>query len=92
LDGAWYVSIDELAKCDGIGGLTGALLLMNGPPRKWQEAVPLVTGALGVSSRTVEEWCQNRQGFAKRLGDVWYIDLEEMKENWTNEEDCETAG
>ncbi len=71
--GSWWVKLDKLAGRQGIT-LTDALMLGS---RRWVAAVDLAILA-GISKRTMSHWCRTRPGFAKRIGQVYYVDLEEL--------------
>lgn len=45
--------------------------------QRWVKAVDLAAVS-GISRKTVANWCRGRPGFAKRLGRVWYVDLEQF--------------
>ncbi len=70
-DGVYHIRIAVLAKRPGFD-LIAALTLESS---RWIKAVDLATLA-GAPRRTISYWCANRPRFARRIGKVWYIDLE----------------
>ncbi len=70
-NGSYYIRISELAKKPGFD-LVGAILSPHG---KWIKAVELAK-KYGVPRRTMSNWCLTRPNFAKRIGRIWYVDLE----------------
>lgn len=71
--GTYYIKLDLLAKCPGID-LIDAFCL---PGRRWFKAVDLAAAA-GISRKTVGNWCRDRPRFAKRIGRIWYVDMESL--------------
>lgn len=70
-DGVYYIALEKIADRPGFD-LVAALML---PTSKWVKAVDVARKA-GISRKTVSNWCRTRQRFAKRLGRIWYIDME----------------
>ena len=73
IGGAYWVKLDTLAERTGIS-LTESYTL---GASRWIQATVLAELA-GISRRTVAWWCRNRPGFAKRLGRIYYVDLESL--------------
>jgi len=71
--GTWWIKLDKLAGRQGID-LTAAYMLGSS---RWIKAVTLAELA-GISRHTMRNWCRNRPGFAKRIGRIFYVDLEEF--------------
>ena len=72
-DGHYYVRLSELAKRPGFD-LVGAILASHS---NWIKAIDLARHA-GIPRRTVANWCLSRPNFAKRIGRVYYVDLEAL--------------
>lgn len=70
-DGVYWIKLEKLADKPGMD-LVSALTL---PDHRWIKAVDLALIS-GVSRRTVAYWCKTRPQFARRLGRLWYVDLE----------------
>lgn len=68
-----WVKLDRLVGRQGIS-LTEAYLLGSS---RWMKAVDLAARA-GISRKTVANWCRHRPGFAKRIGRIYYVDLEQF--------------
>ena len=71
--GSWWIKVEKFVGRQGIG-LIDAYTLGD---RRWIKAVDAAK-IMGVSRHTMRNWCNNRPGFAKRLGRVFYIDLEDL--------------
>jgi hypothetical protein len=69
----YYIRIDRLAVKPGMN-IISALTLEN---RSWIKAVALAAAA-GTPRRSVAHWCRTRPHLAKRIGRIWYVDLEEL--------------
>lgn len=72
-NGIYYIRVSELAKRPGFD-LISALTLTSS---KWIKAIDLAAVA-GRPRRTLAHWCVRKQAFAKRVGRVWYVDLEAL--------------
>lgn len=70
--GVWWVKLDRLAGRHGID-LIEALML--GESGRWIKAVDIAK-TIGWSRKRIQLWCRNNPKFAKRLGKIYYIDLE----------------
>lgn len=66
-----WIKLDRLANKHGMT-LIDAYMLGS---TRWIKAVVLAEQA-GISRKTMANWCRDRPGFAKRLGRIYYIDLE----------------
>ncbi len=71
--GSWWIKLDKLA---GRHGITLVDAYMLGSSR-WIKAVVLAE-LTGISRRTMSHWCRTRPGFAKRIGRIYYVDLQEL--------------
>lgn len=80
--GSWWVKLDKLAGREGIT-LEDAYMLGS---TRWIKAVELAALS-GIPRKTIANWCRDRPGFAKRIGRVWYVDLEDLG---ASREDVET--
>lgn len=69
----WYIRVSELARRPGMTYVQ-ALLCTS---QTWVKAVDLAA-ASGISRRTVSYWAKTRPGFGKRIGRIWYVDLEQL--------------
>lgn len=69
----WWIRLDMLA---GRPGITLIDAYMLGSSR-WILATKIARMS-GIPTKTVNNWCRSRPGFAKRIGTDWYIDLEQM--------------
>lgn len=72
-NGVYYIRVSELARRPGFD-LVSALTLTNS---RWIKAISLAAVARRPR-RTIANWCANRPRFAKRVGRVWYVDLEAL--------------
>ncbi len=72
-NGVYVIRLSELAKRPGFD-IISALTLETA---KWIKAVDLAAIS-NQSRRTISYWAKNRPRFAKRVGRVWYIDLETL--------------
>lgn len=70
-NGIYYIRLEELAKRPGFDLVTALL----SPHGKWIKAIELARRS-GIPRRTMASWCRNRPNFAKRIGRIWYVDLE----------------
>jgi hypothetical protein len=68
-----WIKLDHFAGRHGID-LTDAYMLGSS---KWLKAVTLAELS-GISRRTIAHWCRDRPKFAKRIGRIYYIDLEQL--------------
>lgn len=71
--GSWWIKLDKFATRHGMT-LQDAYLLGS---RRWVRAVDLAAVS-GIPRRSLARRCRDRPGFGKRLGRVYYIDLEEF--------------
>jgi hypothetical protein len=69
--GSHWIKLDRLASRHGMS-LVEAYMLGSS---RWIKAVLLAEQAK-IPRKTMANWCRNRPGFAKRLGRIYYIDLE----------------
>ncbi len=70
-DGVYYIRITELAKRPGFD-LIKALLVGSARMIKATKLAEMS----GIPRRTVIGWCLTRPNFARRIGHVWYVDLD----------------
>lgn len=75
-NGSWWIKLDKL---EGRAGITLQDAYTLGS-RPWMKAT-LLAKKSGISRRTIAHWCRTRPGFGKRLGRIWYVDLEEFGAN-----------
>lgn len=77
-NGQWYVRVDALADCDGVGGLIGAQLVARDRHR-W---IPLreIAARLPINPRTLRRWARKGSGAFKRIGRNWNVDPAELAE------------
>lgn len=76
-DGEWFVRVDALGNCDGIGGTIGALLLARDPHR-WVR-IGEIAARFGVHRRTLARWARAGEIPARRIGRNWYVDTAEIE-------------
>ncbi len=69
----YFIRLSELAKRPGFD-LVDALLVPHGV---WIKAIALAKMA-GISRRTMSSWCKTRPHFAKRISNIWYVDLKQL--------------
>lgn len=74
--GSWWVKLERLAERSNISILDAYTL----STQRWKKATELAKLS-GISRKTIANWCRNRPGFAKRIGRVYYVDLEQMGAN-----------
>lgn len=70
--GGWWIKLDKLEK--RLGSLLEAYLLGT---KRWVKATTLADES-GIPRRTLVRWCRDRPGFGKRIGHMYYVDLQEF--------------
>ncbi len=70
-NGVYYIRLSELAKRPGFD-LVQALMIQSS---RWVKATKLAKFS-GIPRRTIAAWCLSRPNFAKRIGSIWYVDLD----------------
>lgn len=71
--GSWWIKVEKLIGRHGIGPVDAYMLGSS----HWMKAVDLAKLA-GWKRRRVAKWCRDRPSFAKRIGRIYYIDLEAL--------------
>jgi hypothetical protein len=69
----YYIRVSVLATKPGFD-IISALL---SPHCKWIKARELARIS-GIPVRTMGAWCKTRPNFARRISNVWYVDLEQL--------------
>lgn len=69
----WWVRLDRLAQMHGMSLIDAYLL----PGSRWMRASRLAA-ELGISRKTMNNWCRARPGFARRIGRNYYVDLDHI--------------
>ena len=73
IDGVYWIKLDRLVGRHGIGPIDAYLLGAG----RWIKATEAAKMS-GISRKTIANWCRDRPRFAKRIGRVYYIDLDDL--------------
>ncbi len=77
-----WIRLDALANRPGFDLMEAYLLGIH----RWIKAATLARLA-GISRHTMRDWCNNRPGFAKRIGRIFYVDLQDFGADFDDVED-----
>jgi hypothetical protein len=79
----FWIKLDRLAERYGLTQVDAYTL----PGARWIRASRLAT-RLGISRFTMQNWCRDRPGFARRLGRNFYVDLDALGVSQERAEEC----
>lgn len=79
----FWIKLSRLADRYGLSQVEAYTL----PGARWIRAAVLAKN-LGISRFTMQNWCRNRPGFARRLGRNFYVDLDALGVSPEEAEEC----
>lgn len=80
----WWIRLERLAARPGMDIVLAMML----PHQRWVKAV-LLSEWTGIPRKTIANWCRDRQGFARRLGRIWYVDVDNLSSFAGSEDEAE---
>jgi hypothetical protein len=72
-EGVYWIRLERLAQKPGLDIVS----VLTGTQNRWIKAIDLARWA-GIPRETVAYWCRKRPRFAKRIGRLWYVSLDEL--------------